>query len=103
MGKKKEWIEILAWDAVRCRTIMETDKGMVVDMVVQLEINDSGWKPIARYNFAHGRPHRDLIVRGKTIKTWLEGSLGDIFTYARVDIRSHWKQYLEECGYVKIE
>ena len=103
MGKKREWVEIIVWDAVRSRTILETERDKVADMVVQLEINDSGWKPVARYNFAHVRPHRDLVIKGKTEKTWLEGNLDEIFTFARVDIRSHWEKYLEECGYVKID
>ena len=71
--------------------------------MVQLEVNEGGWKPAVRYNFAHGKPHRDLIPKkGKKQKTWLEGrNLNEILTFAEVDIKSHWKKYLEECGYLE--
>ncbi|MFA5771966.1 MAG: hypothetical protein WC974_04465 [Thermoplasmata archaeon] len=103
MSKKKEWIEVYVWEKVRTRVMIELDKGAVVNLLVQLEINDGGWKAAVRYNFAHGKPHRDKMTRGgKKEKAWLEGrSLEEIFTYAEIDIRSHWKKYLKECGYIE--
>ena len=105
MPKVKEWVEIYVWDKVRCRLKMETDLGEVIDILVQLEVNEDGWKPVIRYNYAHGKPHRDLLMKsGKKRKVWLEGrTLAEIFTYAEVDIRSNWKRYLKECGYLEIE
>lgn len=105
MTKKKEWTEIYVWGKVRCRVRIETERGKVVNILVQLEINDEGWKPAIRYNFAHGKPHRDLIRRdGKKEKTWLEGrTLEEILTYAEIDIKSNWKRYLKECGYIETE
>jgi len=103
MAKTKEWVEIYVWDKVRGRIRMEIEKGKVVDILVQLEVNDEGWRPAIRYNFAHGTPHRDVIKKnGKKEKVWLEGrELDEILTYAEIDIRSNWKKYLKECGYIE--
>ena len=103
MTGKKEWVEVYVWDKVRCRVRVETEKGKVKDMLVQLEVNDVGWKPAIRYNFAHGRPHMDIIPKkGKKRKIWLEGrELEDILTFAEIDLRSNWRRYLKECGYIE--
>lgn len=84
---------------------VETDKGNVTDMLVQLEMNEDGWHPVIRYNFAHGAPHMDRIHKdGRKEKVWLEGrSLDDILTYAEIDVRSHWRRHLRECGYYETE
>jgi hypothetical protein len=105
MAKKKEWTEVYVWDKVRTRIRIETEQGKIIDILVQLEINDEGWKTVIRYNFAHGKPHRDLIPKkGKKEKTWLEGrTLEEILTYAEIDMRSNWKKYLKECGYLEVE
>ncbi len=103
MVRRKEWTEIYVWDKVRCRIKVETDKGQVVDMMVQLEVKEKKWKPAIRYNFAHGKPHMDIIPKtGKKKKIWLEGrDLNEILTYAEIDMRSNWKRYLKECGYLE--
>ena len=105
MVKRKEWIEIYVWEKVRCRVKIEIEKGEVVDMMVQLEVKETKWKPAIRYNFAHGKPHMDIMPKkGKKKKIWLEGrDLNEILTYAEIDIRSNWKRYLRECGYIETD
>ena len=102
---KKEWLEWYVWNKIRTRIIIEREKGKITDIVVQLEINENGWHPVIRYNFAHGRPHRDIIYRdGKKEKTWLDyRSLEDLLTHAENDLKTNWKRYMKECGYLEIE
>jgi len=101
MSRRREWAETYVWDKVRVRTIVETEKGKVTDMLVQLEINEDGWQSVVRYNFAHGTPHMDRINKdGRKEKIWLHGrSLDEILTYAGIDVGSNWRKYLKECGY----
>jgi hypothetical protein len=105
MGRKREWTEIFVWDRVRLRIRVETERGAVIDMMVQLELNDEGWQPVIRYNFAHGKPHMDRMHKdGRKEKIWLEAkNLGDILSYAEVDVRSNWRKHLKECGYYETE
>jgi hypothetical protein len=105
MPIEKEWVEVYIWDKVRCRIKVTTEKGEVADLLVQLEVNEAGWKAAVRYNFAHGKPHMDLLPKeGKKRKIWLEGrGLAEILTYAEIDIKSNWRRYLRECGYLEAE
>ena len=78
----------------RCRD------GEAFGFVVQLEVDDKGWKPVVRYNYAHGKPHRDLIHRkGKKEKLWLDMNLKEVLNYGKKDITKNWKKYIKECGY----
>ncbi|MDI6887327.1 MAG: hypothetical protein QMC98_01635 [Candidatus Thermoplasmatota archaeon] len=102
---RKEWLEWYVWNKIRMRVIIERERNKIIDFVVQLEINDNGWKEAVRYNFAHGKPHRDLIHKdGKKEKVWLgDKELTEILTYAEIDIKTNWKRYLKECGWLEIE
>ncbi|MDI6708913.1 MAG: hypothetical protein QME47_07520 [Candidatus Thermoplasmatota archaeon] len=102
---RKEWLEWYVWNKIRMRVIIERERNKITDFVVQLEINDNGWKEAVRYNFAHGKPHRDLIHKdGKKEKVWLgDKELAEILTYAEIDIKTNWKRYLKECGWLEIE
>ncbi len=84
---------------------MERNNAEIIDLTVQLELNEDGWKPIVRYNYAHGIPHRDLIKKdGKKEKLWLHGkTLKEVVNYAKKDIMNNWREYLKECGYDEIE
>jgi len=49
----------------RLRIKIETEKGNVVDMVVQYEAKfDEEWHPIVRYDCSHGFLHRDVMFPG---------------------------------------
>jgi len=81
---------------------MEREGRRIVDFVVQLEhkMNDD-WKEIVRYNYAHGFPHRDLILsNGSKRKERIHGEdLNEVFNFAVEDIKMNWERYLREAGY----
>jgi hypothetical protein len=59
-------------DVIRVR--LDVDRGKVVTFTLQLEtFVDDQWRPIVRYDSAHGHPHRDLLDwDGRVIdKFWL--------------------------------
>jgi hypothetical protein len=60
------------------RVAFDFDRGRVTDFVVQLEcwIEDR-WRPVARYDAAHGRAHRDVLDwDGRVVeKDWLPAEL----------------------------
>lgn len=71
----------------------------MVKFTVQLEINIKGeWKPIVRYDTAHGFAHRDIFRRdGGFEKTPLAFSdYSSALTFAEMDLRSNWKWYQEQ-------
>ena len=98
---KREWIEWYVWDRVRVRVLIEREKSEIINFAIQLELNESGWNEVVRYNFAHGTPHRDLIHKNKKKeKLWLyDKTLREVFDYAKKDIMTNWKKYIKECGY----
>lgn len=102
---KKEWFQWLVWDKIRIRFRLERSKGQIIDIVVQLEIYEDGWNELIRYNYAHGRPHKDIIFKdGRKEKEWLEiFDLKDLISYAEKDIKENWKIYAKRCGYYEIE
>lgn len=88
----------------RLRVWMEIEKGAVVDFLVQLEHGTGDeWKQIVRYNYAHGFPHRDLILSDgtKEKKGMDESDLGKVVIFAIKDIKDNWKEYIKEAGYEK--
>ena len=86
----------------RIRVRMEREGRRIVNFVVQLEhkMNDD-WKEIVRYNYAHGFPHRDLILsNGSKRKERIHGEdLNEVFNFAVEDIKMNWERYLREAGY----
>ena len=63
---------------------------------VQLELWEAGeWRPIVRYDNAHGFCHRDLLhVDGSQEKTpILYGDANETFTKAVADLRANWEAY----------
>ena len=83
----------------RIRLRFQTDKGEVIDLVLQYEamINDK-WFPIVRYDCAHGFFHRDLLhPNGDKEKKALDvPNLKFAFTFARQDIEDKWEWYKEQ-------
>ncbi|MDQ3021163.1 MAG: hypothetical protein M3R36_11430 [Bacteroidota bacterium] len=82
----------------RLRMEFVTDKGKVMDLVVQYEsFFDNVWNPIVRYDCSHGYFHRDTmkkdgIKRKKEIKV---SNLNEALNYALVDIKINWESYKE--------
>jgi hypothetical protein len=75
---------------------MKIEKGIVADFLVQLEHGTGDeWKQIVRYNYAHGFPHRDLILSNgtKEKKEIDESDLGKVLIFAMRDIKDNWEVY----------
>lgn len=69
-------------------------------MQLEVEANPSEWKPIVRYDAAHGGPHRDqLKIDGQSDKKPMNAIFDivagyrDAAAFAERDIRAHWKVY----------
>ena len=105
MAREREWTLIIEWEKVRMRTKVQSEKGIVTDMLVQLEYNDNGWHDVVRYNYAHGKPHVDKMHKdGRKEKVWLDHkNLNDALAYAETNVRSNWRRLLWECGYREID
>ena len=78
----------------RLRMKIETEKGKVIDMVVQYEAKfGEKWHTIVRYDCFHGFLHRDVMFPGsKKEKHPLDiPDLKTALLYAEQDIRDRWK------------
>lgn len=78
------------------------ERGRLVAFTVQGEVYDGEWwRPVVRYDTAHGRPHRDLLDwDGRVIaKDWMpEGTpLDEAMTQAQREIEEHWVTYRAAC------
>lgn len=80
------------------RIRFHTDKGKVLDVVVQYEsfINNK-WIPIVRYDCPHGFFHHDVLYPGgeKEKQTINMTNLEDALNYAEQDIKDRWEFYKE--------
>lgn len=73
----------------------ETQLGKVVRFMVQLEVFVEGeWKPVVRYDCAHGYAHRDRFnLKGKQVKEDVKMSYEEALTFADDDLDDHWQTY----------
>jgi len=95
--KEKEFIILLGEDC-RIRHYHGRMKQQVVEFMVQFEIHVKGeWKPVIRYDTAHGFAHRDTYSgHGSIEKAPLSvGDFNSTLTFAEFDIRSNWELYRE--------
>jgi len=87
-------VEVTSDDRIRVEII--TRKNAVVDFVVQQEssIKDK-WNAIIRYNYAHGKPHKDIVnPDGTSKKEWIEISdLSKIIEIGKRDIMKNWQKF----------
>lgn len=81
----------------RKRHSHKTDKGKVIDFVVQLEVKVGGiWKPVIRYDCAHDFAHVDRYnILGETLKEELHLSYAESLTLADEDININWESYAD--------
>lgn len=95
MSKTIEYI-IRIGDYDRYRHLHILEKGKIVFFRVQYEtkIGDL-WRPVVRYDTAHGFVHRDLLdIKGDAKKTPLfNQDYNDALTFAENDLKSNWKCY----------
>jgi hypothetical protein len=82
----------------RIRYSIVTNRGQVVDFVVQYETFVEGrYRPVVRYDGSHGRGHRDILnMQGETVDKWWLPAHMDLkasLDYGIQDIRGNWKRY----------
>lgn len=79
----------------RKRHYHKTERGRVVQFVVQLEVKvEDQWKPVVRYDCSHRFVHRDSYgVSGRQKKEELDLSYEEALTFADEDIDDNWEQY----------
>ena len=80
----------------RLRVTARKDKGEILEFVVQYETVVLGeWRPVVRYDTAHGFAHKDIIkANGEVVKQPLFFETYNMaFTYATLDLKMNWRQY----------
>ena len=79
----------------RKRHFHKTEKGKVVDFVVQLEVQVSGvWQPVIRYDCTHDFSHIDRYnIHGEQEKEALQLSYAESLTIAHDDIDLNREPY----------
>ena len=78
----------------------DLDRGRVTEFTVQLECwIESRWRPVARYDTAHGTPHRDMLDwhGGVVEKDWLPSSMAynEAMKVAAQDLKDNAEYYRE--------
>ena len=95
----KEFFKLISPDSEdRLRFRIETEKGSVVNIVVQYEAMIKGsWLEIVRYDCAHGYFHRDVLYPGgrKEKQPIAIENLNDALQYAEQDLKDRWSWYKE--------
>ena len=82
----------------RLRVSAQKEKGEIFEFVVQYEaLISGGWRPVVRYDTAHGFAHKDIIrANGEVIKHPLFFETYNLaFTFASLDLKANWRQYRE--------
>ena len=85
------------WVDTRIRHYHRTATGNVVRFVIQLEVEVKGrWRPVVRYDTAHGYAHVYRInLEGKRKKEKLDLNFGAALSRAERDIKQNWWSYRE--------
>ena len=76
-----------------------TVQGKVVRFMVQYETFVEGeWRPVVRYDNAHGFPHVDRILPDGGVKKipLLATDLAEALTVADQDVEENWERYKAE-------
>lgn len=95
--KEREFVVLLSHDC-RIRHYHSRVRQHVLEFMIQLEVYIKGeWRPIIRYDTAHGFAHRDTFHGdGKTEKVPLSaGDYSSTLIFAEMDLRSNWEMYCE--------
>jgi len=82
----------------RLRIIARKNKGEILEFVAQYEaLISEEWRPVVRYDTAHGFAHRDIIrANGEVLKQPLFFETFNLaFTFATLDLKMNWRQYKE--------
>src|SRR5919201_457752 len=92
----REWFVDVAPLEARIRCAYQRQGKQVNRFTAQLEIHHSeNWRPVVRYDNAHGFCHRDTLhPDGTQEKTGLFiGDNNETFTFAIDDVRVNWQAY----------
>jgi hypothetical protein len=92
----REWFINVAPLEARIRCIYERQGKQVNKFAVQMEIMHlENWRPVVRYDNAHGFCHRDMLhPDGRQDKTRVfVGDVNETFTYAIEELRANWKTH----------
>jgi hypothetical protein len=83
------------WTDTRIRHYHRTEKGKVIEFLIQLEVEIQGtWKEVIRYDTVHGYSHIDRFdLRGRKKKERLDLSYNEALTRAERDIKQNWTLY----------
>jgi hypothetical protein len=93
--KEREFVVLLSHES-RIRHYHSRLKQQVLEFMVQLEVNIRGeWRPVVRYDTAHGFAHRDIFHGdGRSEKVPLSiGDYNSTLAFAELDVRSNWEVY----------
>src|SRR5437660_1486640 len=91
---EREWILGVLLDEVRIRCRYRRLGNQILDYTVQLEFwQDETWRPIVRYDNAHGFCHRDTIHPDGTQDKMpiYRGDATANFTWAINELRAGWQ------------
>jgi hypothetical protein len=93
---EKEFVVDLESGVVRYRTRFRIEKGQVLEFVVQLEYRVGGeWRPVVRYDTAHGQAHCDAYAPDGTVTPHQPLGFADYnqaLTYAQDAVKRNWRQ-----------
>ena len=95
---EKAYLQMIT-DRDRIRVRFKKERGRIVEFVVQYEtrVGDK-WKPVIRYDTAHGRAHTHVLrPDGSQEKRLLHfPNYNDAFSYAEEDVKTNWERYRGE-------
>ena len=81
---------------VRKRHFHKTERGQIVDFVVQFEVKtaEGNWQAVIRYDCAHDHAHCDrFTLKGEQKKEELRLDYAEALVVADDDIDDHWQEY----------
>lgn len=98
MPRDHDYLTVLTDGIARARYEYVTEGKRVIQFVAQLEAMYGGrWKPVKRYDDAHGRPHIDLYTsQGEHQKIWLDVDSNEALTLAEQDFKMNWERYVDD-------
>jgi hypothetical protein len=92
----RPWLVDLEPDVARLRCSYRRRRKRIVQFTVQIEVFHAGqWRPVVRYDNAHGFCHRDTIHADGTqekIPVYY-GEANETFTRAIDDLRENWRDH----------
>lgn len=95
---EKEYL-IRLGEGARKRHCHRTERGVVVNFMVQLEVEVTKgvWKAVIRYDCSHDFAHRDRYnLRGEQDKDDLHLTYAEALDVADEDINKNWQVYKEK-------